>query len=139
MTVMLALDEGTTSCRAILFDLEGNRLAVTAGGVPQIFPQPGWVEHDASVIFDVQRRMASEVLDTPGLDVSDLAGIGITNQRETVVLWDRHGCSSTTPSSGRISDSGSDAPLEGGRGHDPIEDGSSSRSLLLCKQVVVAA
>ena len=89
MTVMLALDEGTTSCRAILFDLEGNRLAVAQEEFPQIFPQPGWVEHDASVIFDVQRRMASEVLDTPGLDVSDLAGIGITNQRETVVLWDR--------------------------------------------------
>ncbi len=89
MTVMLALDEGTTSCRAILFDLKGNRLAVAQEEFPQIFPQPGWVEHDAKVIFEVQSRMASEVLGSPGVDLSDLAGIGITNQRETVVLWDR--------------------------------------------------
>ncbi len=89
MTVVLALDEGTTSCRAILFDLKGNRLAVAQEEFQQIFPQPGWVEHDASVIFDVQSRMASKVLATPGLDLSQLAGIGITNQRETVVVWDR--------------------------------------------------
>lgn len=89
MTVMLALDEGTTSCRAILFDMEGNRLAVEQEEFAQIYPQPGWVEHDAKGIFDTQARMASQVLAKPGLDLSDLVGIGITNQRETVVLWDR--------------------------------------------------
>ncbi|MEE2908632.1 MAG: glycerol kinase GlpK [Planctomycetota bacterium] len=89
MSLLLALDEGTTSCRAIIFNLTGERLCTTQREFEQIYPQPGWVEHDAAKIFSTQADMAKQVLAESGTSVSDLAGIGITNQRETVVLWDR--------------------------------------------------
>ncbi|MCH2133198.1 MAG: glycerol kinase GlpK [Phycisphaerales bacterium] len=89
MTRLLALDEGTTSCRAIVFDLNGQNLGTAQQEFKQIFPQPGWVEHDATEIAAAQTRMAQDVLRQTGVEPAELAGIGITNQRETVVLWDR--------------------------------------------------
>ena len=90
---VLALDQGTTSSRAMLFDASGQVHASAQREFAQIFPQPGWVEHDANEIWASQLAVAREVLAKAGLDASNLAAnvaaIGITNQRETTVLWDR--------------------------------------------------
>jgi len=87
---VLALDQGTTSSRAIVFSGEGSPIAVAQREFTQYFPQPGWVEHDAIEIWQTQLSVAREALAKAGLQASDIAGIGITNQRETTVLWDRH-------------------------------------------------
>jgi glycerol kinase len=86
---ILALDQGTTSSRAILFDHAGQIQGVAQQEFRQIFPQPGWVEHDANEIWSSQLAVAQQVLKEAGLIASDIAAIGITNQRETTVLWDR--------------------------------------------------
>lgn len=86
---ILALDQGTTSSRAIVFDQKGLVVGVAQKEFTQYFPSPGWVEHDALEIWDTQYRVAKEVLQQLGLQPSQLAAIGITNQRETTVLWDR--------------------------------------------------
>jgi len=86
---ILALDQGTTSSRAIVFDEHGSIRAVAQREFRQIFPRPGWVEHDPTEIWESQLATAREALATAGLGASDVAAIGITNQRETVVLWDR--------------------------------------------------
>ncbi len=87
MKAILALDQGTTSSRAILFDVQGTVLAVAQRELRQFYPQPGWVEHDAQEIWRTQIDVAAECLGrVPGVEV---AAIGITNQRETTVLWDR--------------------------------------------------
>ncbi len=86
---ILALDQGTTSSRAILFDKKGNIISSARKEFTQYFPKPGWVEHDPMEIWSTQSSMADEALKTGGLDVSNVAAIGITNQRETVVVWDR--------------------------------------------------
>lgn len=91
---ILSLDQGTTSSRAILFDTAGTPLATAQRELPQIFPRPGWVEHDARVIWRDTLDVAREALANAGLDATALDAIGITNQRETTVLWDR---SSGTP------------------------------------------
>jgi glycerol kinase len=88
-SVLLALDQGTTSSRAILFDRQGRLLGMAQRAFAQHFPQPGWVEHDASEIWTSQLAVAQEVLRQQGLAAHDVAAIGITNQRETTVLWDR--------------------------------------------------
>jgi glycerol kinase len=85
----LALDQGTTSSRAILFDAGGAVVASDQYEFRQHFRQPGWVEHDAGEIWDSQLRAARGVLDAAGVHARDVAGIGITNQRETAVVWDR--------------------------------------------------
>jgi len=87
--VLLALDQGTTSSRAILFDRQGRPLAVAQREFAQHFPQPGWVEHDPNEIWATQRAVAQDVLRQQGLGGADVQAIGITNQRETTVLWDR--------------------------------------------------
>jgi glycerol kinase len=84
---VLALDQGTTSSRAILFDEEGRPVAVAQREFRQIFPQPGWVEHDAKEILASQRETAREVV--RHVDVKHVMAVGITNQRETTILWDR--------------------------------------------------
>jgi len=84
---ILALDQGTTSSRAILFDRDGQVRASASEEFPQYYPQPGWVEHDAAEIWASQRRVAERTL--AGVPPGAVAAIGITNQRETVVLWDR--------------------------------------------------
>ncbi len=86
---VLALDEGTTSCRAILFDHEQRIVAVAQREFTQYYPQPGWVEHDPMEIWSSQYGALVEVLAKAGAEASELAGIGITNQRETAVVWDR--------------------------------------------------
>ena len=86
---VLALDQGTTSSRAILFDHDGHIVASRQRELPQMFPQPGWVEHDPEMIWETQRSVALDVLATQGVTAADIAAIGITNQRETVVIWDR--------------------------------------------------
>jgi len=86
---MLALDQGTTSSRAILFDHDGKIKAVAQKPFEQIFPKPGWVEHDANEIWSTQASVAAEVIAKADLNGEQIAGIGITNQRETVVVWDR--------------------------------------------------
>jgi glycerol kinase len=86
---VMALDSGTTSNRCILFDKAGNMISVAQKEFTQHFPQPGWVEHDASEIWQGQLSVAREALRKAGATYEDVAAIGITNQRETVVLWDR--------------------------------------------------
>ena len=86
---ILALDQGTTSCRALVFNREGEIISTAQKEFPQYFPKPGWVEHDATEIRAVQSGMASEALSRAGLHPEQIRAIGITNQRETVVVWDR--------------------------------------------------
>jgi len=86
---VLALDQGTTSSRAILFDASGGPLAVGQREFRQIFPQPGWVEHDPREIFATQRDVARDALRKSNVSAKDVMAIGIANQRETTILWDR--------------------------------------------------
>ena len=86
--MILAIDQGTTGTTCLVFDGEGKISGRAYSEFRQHFPRPGWVEHDAGEIWDVTRRVASEALDDAGIDGSKLDGIGITNQRETVVAWD---------------------------------------------------
>ncbi|MFM7720075.1 MAG: glycerol kinase GlpK, partial [Sediminibacterium sp.] len=86
---ILALDQGTTSSRAILFDQEGLIIATAQKEFTQIFPSPGWVEHDPMEIWSTQIGVASEVISKHGIDKFDIAAIGITNQRETTVVWNK--------------------------------------------------
>ncbi len=89
MSFILALDQGTTSSRAIVFDRAGAIRAVAQKEFRQIFPQPGWVEHDANEIWETQVGVAAEAIMRAGIGARDIAAIGITNQRETTVVWDR--------------------------------------------------
>ncbi|MBO6055075.1 MAG: glycerol kinase, partial [Oscillospiraceae bacterium] len=86
---ILALDQGTTSSRAILFDRAGNIVIKAQYPLHQIYPRPGWVEHSPNEILDTQMHAAVEVFEKSGLSPTDIACIGITNQRETTILWDR--------------------------------------------------
>lgn len=86
---ILALDQGTTSSRAIVFDKNGSIISVAQKEFTQFFPQPGWVEHDANEIWSTQLGVAAEAISKAGLSVENIAGIGITNQRETTVVWER--------------------------------------------------
>jgi glycerol kinase len=86
---VLALDQGTTSSRAILFRDDGGIVAVGQHEFPQIYPQPGWVEHDPEALWRSQLRAARDAIEGGGISPSQIAAIGIANQRETVVLWDR--------------------------------------------------
>jgi glycerol kinase len=87
--VILAIDQGTTGTTCLVFDEEGAIAGRAYSEFQQFFPQPGWVEHDADEIWEVTRRVAREAIADAGIEGSDLAAIGITNQRETVVAWDR--------------------------------------------------
>jgi glycerol kinase len=86
---ILSFDQGTTSSRAIVFDKQGSIVSVAQKEFTQLFPQPGWVEHDALEIWSTQLGVAAEAITKAGLTVKDIAAIGITNQRETTVVWDR--------------------------------------------------
>jgi glycerol kinase len=86
--VILAIDQGTTGTKCLVFDEEGRVAGRAYSEFRQYFPRSGWVEHDAAEIWEVTRRVAGEALADAGVDGSGLAGIGITNQRETVVAWD---------------------------------------------------
>ena len=86
--MILALDQGTTSSRAILFDARGNIIATAQQEFTQFYPHSGWVEHDAQEIWHTQLRTAQDVIAKAGINAQDIAAIGITNQRETTVVWD---------------------------------------------------
>ncbi|HLH14692.1 MAG TPA: glycerol kinase GlpK, partial [Solirubrobacteraceae bacterium] len=85
-----AIDQGTTSTRAMLFDVEGRPVALAQREHRQLHPRAGWVEHDALEIWQRTREVLAEVLERDAIDVSDVAAVGIANQRETTVVWDRH-------------------------------------------------
>lgn len=89
MTYLLALDQGTSSSRSIVFDSLGEIVAISQRELPQIFPQPGWVEHDALEIWRGQLATAREALTKAEITAQDIAAIGITNQRETTLVWNR--------------------------------------------------
>jgi glycerol kinase len=86
---ILALDQGTTSSRAIVFNHHGEPLAAAQKEFSQMYPKPGWVEHDANEIWSTQAGVALEAIVRAGIDCSNLAAIGITNQRETTIIWDK--------------------------------------------------
>jgi glycerol kinase len=89
MAYLLALDQGTSSSRSIIFDEQGQIVASAQQEFRQIFPQPGWVEHDANEIWQSQFVTCQQAMRNARLQANDIAAIGITNQRETTVLWDR--------------------------------------------------
>lgn len=86
---VIALDQGTTSSRAIIFDVNGKVVSLSQHPFAQIYPQPGWVEHDPMTILYTQLESLSEAFRTSGLSAADIAAVGITNQRETTIVWDR--------------------------------------------------
>ncbi|MDE7041030.1 MAG: glycerol kinase GlpK [Limosilactobacillus sp.] len=87
---IMAIDQGTTSSRAIIFDHDGNKVAISQQEFPQYFPQPGWVEHDPLEIWDSVQSVISNVMIKSQIKPYKIVAIGITNQRETTVIWDRH-------------------------------------------------
>ncbi|QJA08439.1 glycerol kinase GlpK [Romboutsia sp. CE17] len=87
---IMALDQGTTSSRAILFDKQGNIVATSQKEFTQIYPNPGWVEHNAMEIWGSQSGVMREVLETNSISPNEIAAIGITNQRETTIVWDKN-------------------------------------------------
>src|SRR5258708_15786443 len=89
MRYVLALDQGTTSSRAILFDERGAPVSAAQREFRQIYPDLGWVEHDPKEIFRTQRDVAREVVQKAKVSLNDVMAVGITNQRETTLLWDR--------------------------------------------------
>jgi glycerol kinase len=86
---VIALDQGTTSSRAIVFDALGNPVTVAQYPFPQIYPHPGWVEHDPMTILHTEIQAAGSAFEKSGLSPTDIAGIGVTNQRETTIVWDK--------------------------------------------------
>jgi glycerol kinase len=121
-TYFLALDQGTTSSRAIVFDEQGLPRASAARKIKQIYPRPGWVEHDPTEIWQTQIAVAHEALDRLGLAGSDIRALGITNQRETTICWERSTgrpvynaivwqCRRTAPLVGRLRQQGLDRPV----------------------------
>ena len=86
---IMALDSGTTSNRCILFNDKGEICSIAQKEFPQHFPKPGWVEHDPNEIWQTQLSVAREAMLRLGIRYTDIAAIGITNQRETVIIWDR--------------------------------------------------
>jgi len=86
---VIALDQGTTSSRCILFNHEGDICGMAQREFTQIYPQPGWVEHDPMEIWSSQLGVLMEAVGSIGADMGDIAAIGITNQRETTIIWDK--------------------------------------------------
>src|SRR6185503_21335724 len=86
---ILALDQGTTSSRAMVFNKQGNIVAIAQKEFTQYYPQPGWVEHNAKEIWSSQATVLAEAILNAGITANDVAAIGITNQRETTIIWDK--------------------------------------------------
>lgn len=100
---IMALDQGTTSSRAVIFDHQGKIVSIAAKEFRQIYPRPGWVEHDPMEIWDSQMEAARRAIDSVNISPGNIAAIGITNQRETSILWDRKADNrSTMLSSGNV-------------------------------------
>ena len=89
MPYILSLDQGTTSCRAFLFDQSAKVVASAQREFTQHYPQPGWVEHSATEIFDTPYKVCAEALKQSGVNAAEIRALGITNQRETLVVWNR--------------------------------------------------
>jgi len=87
---IMALDQGTTSSRAILFNHQGEVMGIAQKEFKQIYPKAGWVEHDPMEIWGTQSGVAREVLETNGIRTEEIAAIGVTNQRETTLVWDKN-------------------------------------------------
>ena len=87
---IMALDQGTTSSRCILFDKKGNIISMAQKEFEQIYPKAGWVEHNPMEIWSSQLAVATEAMAKVGADASDIAALGITNQRETTIVWDKN-------------------------------------------------
>jgi len=87
---ILAIDQGTTGSTALLFDKGGRALSSAYRELHQVYPRPGWVEHDPKELLSTSLVVAREALEKEGVGLSDVCGIGITNQRETTIVWDRH-------------------------------------------------
>ena len=88
-TYILALDQGTTSSRAILYNVDGQVVKIAQKEFTQFYPKAGWVEHDPMEIWGSQSGVASELLATTGITAEEIAAIGITNQRETTIVWEK--------------------------------------------------
>ena len=86
---ILSFDQGTTSSRSMIFDKQGNIISPAQKEFKQIFPQPGWVEHDAEEIWSTQIGTLAEAVAKANITMKQIAGIGITNQRETTVVWEQ--------------------------------------------------
>lgn len=86
---ILTIDQGTTTSRAIIFDYRGEIIGFSQEKIGQVFPKPGWVEHDANEIFESQIQVTRDVINKAKIDIEQITSIGITNQRETVVMWER--------------------------------------------------
>ncbi|MEQ1531360.1 MAG: FGGY family carbohydrate kinase, partial [Methylococcales bacterium] len=89
MSYIIAIDQGTSSSRCVIYDNNASPIAMAQQEFTQYFPQPGWVEHDAEEIWQTQLAVVKQAMQQAGLSASAIAGIGITNQRETTVIWDR--------------------------------------------------
>src|SRR5262245_55135139 len=89
MRYILALDQGTTSSRAILFDHTGHVAGLAQKEFPQLYPKPGWVEHNPADLWETQSSVALQAMSMAGVTPADVAAVGITNQRETTLVWDR--------------------------------------------------
>ena len=87
---IIALDQGTTSSRAIIFDKNMNIVSTAQKELSQIYPKPGWVEHNPLEIWSSQRSVLTEVIARSGISLKNVAAIGITNQRETTIVWDKN-------------------------------------------------
>ena len=97
---IMALDAGTTSNRCILFNKKGEICSMAQREFHQYFPQPGWVEHDADEIWASMLGVAVEAMSRIGAEAADIAAIGITNQRETTIVWDKEMCIRDSPGTG---------------------------------------
>ena len=118
--ILLALDQGTTSSRALLFDERATLLGMAREEHPQSYPQPGWVEHDPELLWQTQLRTARQVLAEARVSSHEVAAIGITDQRETTLLWERRAAGrSRMPSSGRTAARPDTASASGRRGSSP--------------------
>ena len=89
MKYILSIDAGTTSSRSIIFDKDGNQIGISQYEFTQIFPKEGWVEHDPLEIWETQKKSIKDCIRKCKIEISDIAAIGITNQRETTVIWDK--------------------------------------------------
>ena len=132
---ILALDQGTTSSRALVFDRSGRSLGIAQKPFRQIYPRPGWVEHDPLEIWETQLSAAREAIAEARIDPSRIAAIGIANQRETAVFWDRETGHPLGPAlvwqDRRTADICRTLSARGPGPHDPRAHGAAARSLLL--------
>ena len=135
---ILALDQGTTSSRAILFDHNGDIITTAQKEFTQIYPQPAWVEHDAEEIWSSQFSVMAEVIAKQNISTSQIAAIGITNQRETTIVWDRTTgkpiYNAIVWQDRRTAAFCDELKARNMAGHDPAKNRADHRRLFFCHQ-----